>query len=212
MRKLREKRHDRVYHPISRIAHRSFSLDADTWRGLFPRTKGSPPVNYKFVGNGAAQSIKIGARAMKTVLNIAVMIALCANTALVAADKTTAENDARNLMSNIVSSFESGDTRSIEKMVKDEKFRGSLLDMIRHSPRPLFLRLEMDSMLMAEPFIVRVRCYAHRSLFPQRPVMADFKLEKCDGQYAVAGYWCRLEEEMARLYDVAFPACREMAA
>ena len=148
---------------------------------------------------------------MKTVLNIAVMIALCANTALVAADKTTAENDARNLMSNIVSSFESGDTRSIEKMVKDEKFRGSLLDMIRHSPRPLFLRLEMDSMLMAEPFIVRVRCYAHRSLFPQRPVMADFKLEKCDGQYAVAGYWCRLEEEMARLYDVAFPACREMA-
>jgi hypothetical protein len=29
MRKLREKRHDRVYHPISRIAHRSFSLDAD---------------------------------------------------------------------------------------------------------------------------------------------------------------------------------------
>ena len=89
---------------------------------------------------------------MKTVLNIAVMIALCANTALVAADKTTAENDARNLMSNIVSSFESGDTRSIEKMVKDEKFRGSLLDMIRHSPRPLFLRLEMDSMLMAEPY------------------------------------------------------------
>ena len=29
MRKLREKRHNRVYHPISRIAHRSFSLDAD---------------------------------------------------------------------------------------------------------------------------------------------------------------------------------------
>ena len=29
MRKLREKRHNRVYHLISRIAHRSFCLDAD---------------------------------------------------------------------------------------------------------------------------------------------------------------------------------------
>ena len=29
MRKLREKRHNRVYHLISRIAHRSFYLDAD---------------------------------------------------------------------------------------------------------------------------------------------------------------------------------------
>ena len=29
MRKLREKRHNRVYRPISRIAHRSFCLDDD---------------------------------------------------------------------------------------------------------------------------------------------------------------------------------------
>ncbi len=32
MRKLREKRHSRVYHPISRIAHGSFCLDADELR------------------------------------------------------------------------------------------------------------------------------------------------------------------------------------
>jgi hypothetical protein len=29
MRKLRENRHNRVYHLISRIAHRAFYLDAD---------------------------------------------------------------------------------------------------------------------------------------------------------------------------------------
>ena len=34
MRKLRENRHNRVYHLISRIAHRAFYLDADgKWEG-----------------------------------------------------------------------------------------------------------------------------------------------------------------------------------
>ena len=163
------------------------------------------------MASGTAQHIKLRNGDMRARVYVAMLIAFCAITSLVADNNAVAEHDVRDLMSSIVSSFEAGDTQSIEKMVKDKEFRESLLVMIRFNPKPQYLRLELDSILMTAPFIVRVKCYTHQALYPQRPFLVELDLDKSDGRYFVSGSWCRQTEEMSCLYDVAFPACREMA-
>lgn len=149
---------------------------------------------------------------MRALVSVAVLVAFCASTSLVADDMAVAEHDVKTFLSNLGNSFESRDAESIKKMVSDKELLESLLEqMLYDKRRPLYFRLEFDSILMKAPFIVRARLFRRKDMYPNNPVLVDVLLEKRDGKNLIAGHWSRQMEELDLFFGRAVSQARQMA-
>lgn len=126
---------------------------------------------------------------MRTFVSGAVLIAFCAITSLVADDGAVVEHEVRAFLSDVGRSFESRDVEAIKTMVSDKELQGRLLEQMRYDRRPLYFRLEFDSILMPSPFIVRARLFRQKDMYPHKPILVDVLLEKLGGRIFIAGYW-----------------------
>ncbi len=74
---------------------------------------------------------------VRTLVSVAVLIAFCAITPLVADDRSRDEHDVRSFLSNVATSFESRDAEAIKMMVTDKDLLERLREQMRYDRRSL---------------------------------------------------------------------------